>query len=54
MRNRMGLCKYNKQINCEKPVGCEKCNWNPVYFEEVKRKSREEREVRKAKEKKEK
>lgn len=54
MRNRMGLCKYNKQINCEKPVGCEKCNWNPVYFEEVKRKSREEREVKKAKEKKEK
>lgn len=53
MRNRAGLCKYNKQINCEKPIGCEKCNWNPEYFEEKKRKARAEREAIRAKEKKE-
>ena len=43
MVTRSGLCKYNKQINCTKHVGCEKCTWNPQYFEELKRKGREER-----------
>lgn len=49
MRNRAGLCKYNKQINCEKPIGCEKCNWNPEYFEEKLRKAHAEREARRTK-----
>ena len=53
MRNRLGLCKYNKQINCEKPIGCEKCNWNPEYFEAKLRKARAEREAKKAQLKKE-
>lgn len=49
MRNKMGLCPYNKQINCERPIGCETCNWNPTYFEEKKRKGRAEREAQMAK-----
>lgn len=49
---RTGDCKYNRWINCTKHVGCEKCNWNPTYFEEKKRKGRAEREAKKAKAKK--
>jgi DNA-directed RNA polymerase specialized sigma subunit len=41
---RNGVCKYNSMINCEIPDKCKKCNWNPTYFEEKKRKAREERE----------
>lgn len=41
---RMGMCKYNSMINCLKTDECAKCNWNPTYFEEKKRKAREERE----------
>jgi hypothetical protein len=41
---RNGVCKYNSMINCETPDKCKKCNWNPTYFEEKKRKAREERE----------
>lgn len=37
-----GECKYNKQINCAIHIGCEKCTWNPTYFEELKKKRREE------------
>ena len=44
-----GLCKFNKQINCAKHVGCEKCNWNPEYFAEKIRKARAERAARIAK-----
>lgn len=40
---RNGVCKYNSMINCETPDKCEKCNWNPIYFEEKKIKNREER-----------
>ena len=41
---RMGVCIYNSMINCEKQDVCNKCNWNPTYFEGKKRKAREERE----------
>lgn len=41
---RMGVCIYNSMINCEKQDVCNKCNWNPTYFEEKKKKAREERE----------
>ena len=38
-----GVCKYNKQINCGTWNGCEKCSWNPKYYEVLKQKRREER-----------
>lgn len=40
---RNGLCKFNGMIECDSHTKCEKCNWNPTYFEEKKRKNREER-----------
>lgn len=40
----IGTCKYNAMIDCKKADKCERCNWNPTYFEEKKRKAREERE----------
>ena len=42
---RMGICKYNAMIDCEKQDKCDKCNWNPTYFEEKKRRNREERKL---------
>ena len=37
-----GICKFNTMINCDTEK-CEKCNWNPIYFEEKKIRNREER-----------
>ena len=38
----LGICKYNKMINCETQNRCAKCSWNPTYFDEVKEKNRKE------------
>lgn len=38
----IGVCKYNKMINCETYTRCAKCTWNPEYYEELKKKRREE------------
>ena len=38
------ICEYNRMIDCKNHTECSKCNWNPTYFEEKKRKAREERE----------
>ena len=35
-----GICKFNKMINCQTQIGCEKCTWNPTYFERVKEENR--------------
>ena len=37
------ICKFNAIISCTEQTKCEKCNWNPTYFEEKKKKLREER-----------
>jgi hypothetical protein len=39
-----GTCIYNAMIDCKKADKCARCNWNPTYFEEKKRKAKEERE----------
>lgn len=37
-----GVCKFNKSILCEQYSGCGQCGWNPLVFEERRRKQREE------------
>ena len=37
-----GLCKFNKMINCMEHTKCDKCTWNPEYFDELKKKRRAE------------
>lgn len=37
-----GICKFNKMINCMEQTKCQKCTWNPEYFEELKKKRRAE------------
>lgn len=39
-----GICKYNAMIRCREQNKCERCNWNPTYFEEKKKKAQEARE----------
>ena len=39
-----GICKFNKMINCTERTKCDKCSWNPEYFEELKQKRRAEKE----------
>lgn len=45
-----GICRYNKMINCMEQTKCQKCSWNPEYFEELKKKRREEAEAKEAEE----
>ena len=40
------ICIHNRMIDCKKKTECSNCNWNPTYFEEKKRKAREERKQR--------
>lgn len=40
---KMGICKFNGMIECDKQDKCDKCNWNPTYFEAKKKRLREER-----------
>lgn len=39
-----GICKYNKMIACREQAECDKCSWNPTYFEQLKEQRRNERE----------
>lgn len=34
-----GICKYNKMINCREQKECNKCSWNPTYYEQLKEKT---------------
>ena len=37
-------CKFNAIISCTEQTKCEKCSWNPTYYEHLKEKRRIERE----------
>ena len=37
-----GICKFNKMINCYETLKCEKCSWNPTYYEVIKKEKKNE------------